>query len=168
MVSTLESKYSIMKIKILFTTRDSFFSNAIRDVTGEPVSHCAIEIPERKIVIHSNIKGVHIQSSYTFRKQNKIVLELEGKEFYGPSFIDQVLAKDEFRSYDFSAFVFLGLSLAARKYLKLPLPKSNLWDTTGMLCTEWVTNVVDRKTNAMITPYKLYLRLLSSGEWKVV
>lgn len=150
-----------MKIKILFTTRDNFFSNLIKDITNEPISHCAIEIPDKDIVIHSNYRGVHIESSNGFRKNNKVVYELISIEDVNVSIVE-----NEFKPYDYAAFIFLGISLILRKYFKISMSKSNLWNTTGMMCTEWVTNVVDSKIDSMITPLNLYKKLKTSGQWQ--
>lgn len=157
-----------MKIKILFSTKYNFFSNLIRSITNESVSHCAIEIPEQNIVIHSTIYGVHIESAINFRKHNKIIYELESTKYYNESFINIIISNNEFKLYDIPAFLFIGFSLILKKYLKIPMPKSNLWNTTGMLCTEWVTTVVSKKSDPMITPYKLFLKLLKSEDWKLI
>jgi len=154
-----------MKIKVLFTTKDSTFSNLICDVTGSPVSHCAIEIPSLKMVIHSNIKGVHIEYYKTFREHNKVLYELSSVHEFSETLLDDIMRENEFKFYDYAAFLFLGLSLLARKYLKLPLPKSNLWDTSGMICTEFVTSFVSSKSDPMMTPIGLYHKLKASGEW---
>lgn len=154
-----------MKVKVLFTTRDAFFSRLVRDVTKSEVSHCAIEIPSLKMVIHSNIKGVHIEYYKTFRKNNNIIHELDSKYEFDESLLDAIMGTFEYFSYDFFAFMFLGLSLVLRSYLKIPLPKANLWNTSGMICTEFVTQFVDRKADPMITPEALYYKLLESGEW---
>ena len=63
-------------MKILFTTRDQWFSNTICDITGEPVSHVALEFSEHGFIVHSNIRGVHLQWSKTFRKENKVIYEI--------------------------------------------------------------------------------------------
>jgi hypothetical protein len=77
-----------------------------------------------------------------------------------------MLEKYEFSVYDLPAMLFLGLSLLVRRYLKLPLPKSNLWQSTGMfLCTEWVSVFLSQEENSMLTPWKLREKLLESKEW---
>lgn len=155
-----------MKIKVLFTTRDNFFSRLICDTTASTVSHCALEIPSLKMVIHSNIKGVHIEYYKTFRAHNNIVYELSSVYEFGDTVLDSLMESHEFRCYDCAALLFLGVSLMLRKYLKIPMPKSNLWNTSGMICTELVTSFVDSRSDPMITPQGLYEKLKQSGEWK--
>lgn len=147
-------------MKILFTTRDEWFSNTIKDLTAEPVSHCALEFPEHGFVIHSNIKGVHLEWSKNFRRKNIVVYEIDWPEEDSLLKIDRLLSQYEFSRYDCAAICFLGIKMAIRRHLRISLPKSNLWQSTGMfLCTEWVTKYVNGEEDSMITPYKLYLKL---------
>ncbi len=75
----------------------------------------------------------------------------------------------EFHLYDYGAFFFLGFCLLARKYLKIPLPKSNLWEHSGMfLCVGWLSEVAINKEDDMITPCKLYEKLKNTSDWKCV
>lgn len=154
-------------MKILFTRNSSMLSNLIAGVTEEPVSHVALEFSSG-IVIHSNLRGVHITWARNFKINNSVVLELS------PTFedtterekLDAVLEKYEFSFYDVGALLFLGICLFLRKYLKLPLPKSNLWQASGaFLCTEWAQELLDVEKDSMITPYQLYLRLKNSVQW---
>ena len=107
----------------------------------------------------------------SFRAHTEIVFELErtigGQNLLDMGRLGRLLEKYEFSLYDFGALFFLGFSFAARKYLKLPLPKSNLWQATGMfLCTEWGSEFIEGEQDSMITPYKLYQKLKSTGEWR--
>ena len=147
-------------MKILFTTRDQWFSNTICEITGEPVSHVALEFPEHGFVVHSNIRGVHLQWANSFREENEVVCEVDIK--YPGEFtqLDKLLKKYEFSYYDVGAILYLGLRLGLRRHLRLPLAKDNLWQSTGMfLCTEWVTEYLYGEADSLITPYQLYLKL---------
>lgn len=148
-------------VKVLFTTRDQWFSNTIRQLTGESVSHCALEFPEHGFVVHSNIKGVHLQWASTFRQQNRIVYEVEVQLPNELKRLDKVMQDCEFGFYDVSAILYLGARFMARRYLNLPLNKDNLWQVTGMfLCTEFVTEYLYGEEDPNITPYQLYLKLV--------
>lgn len=146
-------------MRVLFTTSDSAFSRLIRHITGEPVSHVAIQLAPG-ICIHSALWGVRIVPASAFRKKNRIVYEIEWPAALQKCGAPQRAVQRATGQYDFGAFAFLGLALALRRYLRLPLPKSNLWQSTGMhLCTEWAALALGQKPDALLTPYKLYLAL---------
>jgi hypothetical protein len=156
-------------MNILFTKGDSSLSQLICYVTDEPVSHVALDFGW--FIVHSNLRGLHLTWGPSFRARTEVVFVLERTDvsdnLLDMNRLDRLLTKYEFSWYDFGALLFLGLSFAARKYLKLPLPKSNLWQTSGMfLCTEWATDYLTGKENSLITPYKLYRELKSTGQWK--
>jgi len=149
-------------MRILFTTRDQWFSNTICELTGEPVSHVALEFPEHGFVVHSNIRGVHLQWAETFRAENIVVHELEMNIPDNFQRLGNLLLKHEFSYYDVGAILYLGGRLALRRHMKMPLAKDNLWQSTGMfLCTEWVTEYLYGEQDSLITPYKLYQKLVS-------
>lgn len=158
-------------MKILFVKGHTAFSNMITNITKEAPSHCALDFGW--FVVHSNLLGVHMQWGSTFRKQCDLIYSLERTEeglfqdLKDMSTLGKVLNKYEFSFYDFGAFLFLGFSLLLRSWLKVPLPKANLWQATGLfLCTEWVSEVVDSEEDSMITPYGLYKKLKNSGKWR--
>lgn len=134
-------------------------SRVIRRLTGEPVSHCAIELGGW--VIHSNLLGLHMEMASTFRRSSQVLFEISSP--LGWSDVLSMLQKNEGRPYDFGAFFYLGL-----RCLLPRLPKKNLWQSSGMfLCTEWVTAVLSGNPDSMITPYKLYMALNSKQENEV-
>lgn len=137
-------------MKILFTQSPLIASRLIRKITGEPVSHCAIEIDGT--VIHSNFLGVHPQSAEGFRDHCTVWGEVPFPDDFKKMF-EQTCAGWG-RRYDFGALLYLAL-----RYLLPWLPKKNLWQTSGMyLCSEWVSSYFGEE-DAMITPYRLYLKL---------
>jgi hypothetical protein len=82
------------------------------------------------------------------------MVEIETK-----SNIEEKCKKYDKSWYDMGAGFFIGLSFLARRYLKIPLPKVNLWQSSGMfICTEWATESIG-EVDSMITPYGLYLKL---------
>lgn len=141
------------------------------NITKEDISHIAILITlaGKKFVIHSNLLGVHIETYESFIKHSKIIYTLEKKNSSKDTRkILNLLAEYEWSSYDFGAVIFLGISLLLRRYLKIPLPKSNLWQSTGMfMCVEWVSKYIDLKEESMLTPKKLYYTLLDKPEWSI-
>ena len=145
----------------IFTKGASPISKAICAVTDEPVSHCGLLIayPDgSEVVIHSNLLGLQAELKSTFLKHS-VILYSVSVEHSGDK-LAKVLDKYQYSKYDFGAFMFLGLSLLLRAKLGIPLPKSNLWQATGMfLCTELVSFYIDDKEDSMITPYKLYLKM---------
>lgn len=143
-------------MRILFTRSELLLSKAIRAVTKEPVSHCAIECAGW--VIHSNMYGVHVELPQTFEKRSEIVYSVDIP--FDISRVMNVLAKNEQKPWDFGAALYMGL-----RYLLPFLPKKNLWQSSSMyLCTEWVTEVLGGVPDSLITPYQLYLKLKSKKE----
>lgn len=162
-------------MRILFVKGRAPLSKAIIGVTKEPVSHCALlfEFGLVEFVIHADLYGTHIVLADNFRQHCDIIKEVVLtqptllQELKDKSKLIKLLTKHEFSLYDFGALIFVALALLARRFLKIPLPKSNLWQSTGMdLCTEWIQRYVDGKIDSMITPYQLYLKLINSGEWR--
>lgn len=144
-------------VKILWTKNNLPLSHLICAVTKEPVSHVAL--CQNGKVLHATITGVVLLPEAEFRKKNQVVFELT--DWVEASWFTTQITKWRGSPYDVGAILFLGLSLLLRRVFKLPLPKSNLWQSSGMfLCTEWATLVVDGKTNPLITPYGLYLQVL--------
>jgi hypothetical protein len=165
-------------MRLLFVKGHTAFSKLIMGVTKESVSHVAMEfqVGPWALVIHSNLLGLHIELAANFRKNCTIVKELEHIPFgirEQDSFasmdlikVKSLLEQYEFTMYDWGGLVFLGLVLFARAKLGIPLPKSNLWQSTGMfLCSEWVTKYLDGQENSMITPEKLYYSLNWRVDW---
>jgi hypothetical protein len=152
-------------MKILFIRNKLPLSKLIQDVLQEPVSHVSLDFGP--FVVHSDLRGVHLQWARKYKMNVEVVFQLKK---LAPEddikHLDSLLMDYEHALYDFGALLFLGLSFTLRKYLKLPLPKSNLWQSSGMfLCTEWVNKYVDGAEDSMITPYQLYLKLRNTDNW---
>ena len=147
------------KISILFVDGGTPFSKAVMSATQEEFSHVAIQYGD--FVIHSNFRGLHVQSTRSFLKKAKIIKQVTIRGDHNRSRLLDLLDKHEFSGYDFGGMLFLGLYLFASKYLKLPLPKSNLWQATGMfMCHEWVYTFLNMENKPMATPGQLYKELL--------
>lgn len=138
-------------MRILFTTSDSPLSRLIRKVTSEPVSHCAFEVGGW--IIHSNLKGVHVETPQTFTQKSRIIYSIDIP--FDLEKLIHTFGRTMNREYDFGALLYLG----ARAICPW-LPKKNLWQCTGMyLCTELITQYLGSSENSMITPYQLYKEL---------
>jgi len=135
---------------ILFTTTQSPLSKAIRGLTEEPVSHCALY--QDGWVLHSDLLGVRVEPFSVFTKRNTILHVLQAPD------ARELLSLAE--KYAGKKYDYLGLLYLGARYIIRWLPKANLWQTTGMfLCTELVTSAIHSEEDSMITPYKLYLKL---------
>lgn len=151
-------------ISVLFTTSDHPLAELIREATGEDCSHCAIRWDN--LVVHSNWKGVNIVFYPEFLAEYRIVHEvkLEDNEMNRTKLTNAIVDKGH-SMYDVFALAYLAISFFLRTKCGINLPKSNLWNHTGMyLCTEFVTETLDGKADSMITPYKLYLRMQQQKE----
>lgn len=152
-------------ISILFTTSEKPMAKLIRWATGEDCSHVAILWDET--VVHSNWKGVHSEHTSEFLKENRVVHTIPVSEDSQED-VDRflrVLSQPNRSPYDFGALLFCGIMLFSRKALGLTKwPKQNLWQSSGMyLCTEFVTEYLYGESDALITPHKLYERILENG-----
>lgn len=156
-------------MKVLFIKGNSTFSKTICAVTGEDVSHVAIMITleGHDFVVHSNLLGVHIETYESFKKHSQIVYSLDKEQdSQDINKLLKLLEEYEWSFYDFGAIMFLGFSMLLRRYCKIPLPKSNLWQSTGMfMCVEWLSWFIDLKEESMCTPKRLYYILLGRPEW---
>ena len=161
-------------MQILFTKNSTVLSKTIRDLTNEPVSHTVLlfDFKGVEFVIHVNLLGLRIDEYDSFLKTNQIVCRLEPQL---DSYLQNMKDNDRLKTvlkqykkvfYDLGALLFAGSCLLMRRWFKIPLPKSNLWQMSGMLlCTEWIQSFIDIPLNAMITPYQLYLELKKSAKW---
>lgn len=147
-------------MEIIFTKNNSIVSKLIRATTREDISHCGVLLDG--YVLHSNFLGLQCEKLSFFKKHSTVVYRVP-ISFPSPDILDKIaklhLAPRPF-FYDFGAMLFLFISLMLRNYLRIPLPKSNLWASTGMyLCTELITDIIHDREDAMLTPYKLYLSI---------
>jgi len=145
-----------MNVDIIFTRSCSPLSLLIRRVTREPVSHVGILLGGRW-VIHSNLLGVGIDNLKSFLDSGSEIVFIHPTGLGADSILD-ALADTDTSLYDFLGLLYLGL----RGLLPF-LPSQNLWQVTGMyICTEWVTEVLDKHPDSNITPYQLYKQLQSA------
>jgi hypothetical protein len=145
--------------RIIFTAGSSILSKAIRNRTGEPCSHVALECDGW--VVHSNLLGVRVDRLEEFQKHCNILYSLPVSISTGTILCKYLTYRDS--GYDFGALMYLLLR-SVPCFGRL-LPKKNLWKSSGMfLCTEWVTSVLTGRQDSMITPYQLYLEMSRQQE----
>jgi hypothetical protein len=143
-------------MEILFVRGNSLVSRAIIFLTQEPISHVAIKYGDQ--VFHTNFIGSHILSYSDFCKKYATIYTVNYA--IDVELLDQKIATHKNKPYDFLALAYLGIRYAAKKYLKIPLPKVNLWAISGMYnCVELVSELAYNKEDSLLTPYRLYLKL---------
>ncbi len=159
---------------LLFTTSDKLLAKVIRWATGEKCSHVAILVRDiyfGDYVIHSNWKGVTIEPFSSFLKENRIIHQLRIPNTWDNAEKIANLREGKYGScYDFGALLFFGIVLFCRRLLGLrKWPKQNLWQSTGMyLCTELVTEFIDKKEDSLITPEQLYSKLVDKQYERII
>ena len=157
-------------MKVLFTTTSLPTSWLIRWVFDEPVSHCAVEF-DNGVVLHSDFTGVHIESAQVFRKRNQIVHTLYPStrecKYKTKTIFRELLEQYTGKSYDYRAFVYLGLRGLLYKLFRIPYPRHNLWARNDyFLCTEFLTTLTSHTEDGLVSPYQLYRKLLLTDDWK--
>lgn len=149
--------------KVLFCRSESVISKMITWFTGEPVSHAALAIClcDVELVFHSNLLGVSITTMSHFKKKYAILAETAPINL--PITFEDI-SKKESSWYDIMALLWLGSRFALKKFFRIPIPKANLWQVTGMFtCTELVTQIINNEENSLITPFGLLLELRKKG-----
>jgi len=157
-------------MEILFTCRPSMpVSKLIMEITGESASHTAIRNGD--FVYQSSFLGVEQVKVADFLSEYKVVYSLKpvSGRLDEADLVERLVNRfTELRGtlYDFPGFLYLSLRYSLASAFNLKIPKKNLWQLSGMyICTEFVEDIIDIKSDPMITPYKLYLKLKDSGKW---
>lgn len=156
-------------MEILFTSRPSMpVSKLILELTGESVSHTVIRNGD--FIYQSSFAGVEQVQAEDFLSKYTVGCTIRPSddrlnEDLVERLIERVVALKG-ALYDFPGLLYLGLRYSLFSAFKCKLPKKNLWQLSGMyLCTEFVEDIIDIKSDSMITPHKLYLKLKESGKW---
>ena len=149
-------------MQLLFTKSDRVGSKIIRWGLDEPVSH--VGVCHDGIVLHSEMKGVDLDTEDTFLKNRTIIYIVELPELDIKDFL-RVANAYENASYDFLALLSFGFYALRRKWFSTPFPKKNMLSTKGnFLCTEVASMLLWNTENAILTPYQLYKQIRSSNE----
>jgi len=149
------------KLKVLFVKAPGQpGSEAIRYLTGEPISHVALRCGDT--VVHSHFKGVESITWEECQTRYEVVysLNVRPQPSSPAASLLEVVGKYDKASYDYLGLIWLGARYLCKRYLGWSIPKVNLWQVSGMFtCTEFVTHVVDGEQDSLVTPYQLYKRL---------
>jgi hypothetical protein len=147
-------------MRVLFTKSDLCGSKLIRWALEEPVSHVALE--HDGVVLHSTWGSVDLDALGTFLEHREIIYTIDVPD-YGLADMIELANRYEGSSYDFTGLVYFSVAALLRKFLNVPLPKSNTWNTPGQfLCTEVASLLIYGYEDAIMTPYEMYLRLKST------
>lgn len=139
-------------MQILFTTSNYPTSYLIRKITGDDCSHVALFFEEDQCVVHCNFLGMQRESKESFIKHNQIIHTIHTT--YNKTSIE-VYEQYKGVKYDYAALLYLGL-----RYLCRLLPKANLWQSSNLfLCTEFVTEVLEKTPDSLVTPHQLYNKM---------
>lgn len=150
-------------LRVVYTAGDTPLGKLIRAVTGEPVSHVAIEAGH--FIVHSSLLGVHVDLRQTFYEKQKLIYSIELPADRDVESIYNSAARSQHKVYDYPSLIWLGLRYLLHVKLRLPFPKANLWQITGMYtCTEFVSHLLSGKEDSLTTPYQHYLSLKASLE----
>lgn len=146
-------------ISIACTKNHSILSKLIRELTGEPASHCILII-DNKMVFHTNLIGPHPEWLASFLETNEVVdhatfeLSLEQEE----QIWTNVIQSGRKRKYDISALFSTGLKLILKK-IGIDVDVSNMQSNVKDHCVEWMkvlSPVVEVPNNLEAwTPYQL-------------
>ena len=136
---------------------NSRVSDTIKAVTGESISHLSV-LYKSEWVLQANHRGIHAESYKRFLRNNQVVcsipVDISDNEVYDR------FSKFEFQPYDIAGMLFNVIPLECRR-LGLPVPKVNLWNSTGMkFCVEFVSYMVGHEESLM-TPYQFIQQLRS-------
>lgn len=151
-------------IRLIWTKSNKPLSIGIRWCLDEPTSHFGIVFDD-KIVFHSNLLGVHLNSFYYIKKTSDIVYSRELE--LGLSVeedIFQSIEVTEGNGYDLKGFAYFTYRGLLYKIKKTPLPSFNPYGSHNeYLCTELASKLPGflfksgiKPDLAMTSPFKLY------------
>lgn len=121
-------------MKLYFTSRDNVGSKLIRWATNGDVSHVALGLGGS--VYHSTEHGFKQLHFYDFEAEFKIVRSLAFNIPDDRALLALSSLIPNNSAYDFSAFAYFAWRAYLLKYRNVPMPKKNLWNSSGYLCTE--------------------------------
>lgn len=152
-------------MRVLFTRSNLLGSKIIRSLTGEDISHVALEMDG--IVIHARFDGVEIEGLPHFLEHNEIVRAYSVVGDNRKRFWEAMLLEGS--KYDYKAFFSIGLRLILRKSLGIVIPSLSDWAIRRQyICTEFVDTILHicntggdtiTESNRHITPGELEAEL---------
>lgn len=136
-----------------------FLSRLITSITGESVSHCALRYG--KWVIHSNQRGLNIETYSTFTNVSTVLYAVEIP--HSEEHLFSLLSKHTHAPSDILGLLYFGVYFLL-KHLGLRRAAWNLWGTRGKFtCVEWVSYFVLGKECGLLTPMEFYRKLKAMG-----
>lgn len=166
-------------MRLYFTARKNIGSKLIRWATDGDVSHVAIGFGGA--VFHSTEHGFMHQDFKSFSEKFEIKKTLEHDIPDESALLAFTGMMPKRASYDYSAFAFFAWCVFKYRFLDIPLPNKNLWNTRGYLCTEMAGvasdvselmgygKILDDKIDLAITsPIELFYLLLENKNIRVV
>lgn len=154
---------------IHFTRSELIGSKLIRALTGEDISHVAIETSEQ-FVVHATFTNIILEDLKRFIQVNKIVRSYKYIGKADTRIWEYRALCLEGKNYDMLAFFGAGLRLLMLKLFSWYIPALGHWASKGKyICTEFVATVTgDKEVNDQITPVELEKQLVASGMWIMV
>lgn len=138
-------------MKLLFTYNNTLGSRIIRAVSGQPVSHVAVEIIPGTIS-HMTFSGFKQEPYTTFIQHQRIAksifvatpnpfADIERLEVY----------RNKKHPYDYFAFMWLAALLCRRRLFGTPIIR-NHWQKTWMeICTEFAQHMLGQHPDGALT-----------------
>lgn len=140
-------------MNILFTRRNKIGSRIIRWVTGEEVSHVAIDFGD--FVAGMGFTGLTIEPTKYFYSIHEVVAT---REFDG-NLQDVIATLDNHypKGYDYPALIWLGLALLCQRFFGFPKTITrNPWQKKHLdFCTEFASRILGRNDGPIMTPGRL-------------
>lgn len=133
-------------MKIKFTTTDMLVSKIIRWMFNEESTHFTATLYNDQVIFQSNFFGVDFSSFKAFSLHAKVIHEFdipmtrEQEDIVFDSLVESMVGN----KYDFKALIYFGFRGLLKKFLGIPLPKTNKWQTKDQnLCTELAYGLPD-------------------------
>lgn len=128
-------------MKLVWTKSTKPLSLLIRAITGQDCSHFAFVFNNRAkgVMFESNLLGTHIKFYESSKPHFEIVheLNLDVPVPIEDAIWDVVVEKYDGKRYDIGGALYLGVRILMRRFLKIPLPKQNIWaDPNAYFCDE--------------------------------
>lgn len=144
-------------------------SKLIRALTGESVSHVALELDSLGVVVHATMGGVDLDSVEHFRAACEIVITLRYTGTADTRLWETRALMAEGSGYDLLLLLRLGMKFLLKKSFGLVWPFLDTWASKNKyICTEFVESVIGFSAPMEMTPGQLGDKLIDTGSWKLI
>lgn len=150
-----------------FTNSELVGSRVIRSLTGEDISHVAIETAS-KLVVHATFTSVTLDDLQKFEEVNTIVRSYRYIGTADTSLWENKAISLEGKNYDKLAFFGAGIRLIMVKLFGWYVPALIHWAKKGSyICTEFVATITnENEINDQITPGELEKQMIAQLVWQ--